>query len=87
MEKTIFNQNLLWLSSEGASFGQSSLTTSWLAQDSGAASAENDGLSMGENGGDCVASWALDIHEVGVWLWYQSLQLVLSCFVLSRWIE
>lgn len=51
------------LASERASLSQASLTTGGLAQDSGAGSAGDNGLSMGEDGRDVEASRALDVHE------------------------
>lgn len=61
------------LSSEGASLGQSSLSSSWLAEDGRASCADDDGLCVGENGCDCEASWALDVHEERSWCWDQGL--------------
>jgi len=66
----------LCLAAEGAALGQSSLTAGWLAKDGRAGSALDDGLGVGEDGGDVEASWALDVHEVGVWALHQSLLLV-----------
>lgn len=51
------------LPSEGAALGQSSLATGRLAKDSRAASADNDGLGVREDCGDCEAAVALNIHE------------------------
>lgn len=51
------------LSSERATLGQSSLTTSRLAENGGASLADDDGLGVGENGGDGEAAGALDVHE------------------------
>lgn len=51
------------LSPERAALGESGLTTGRLAQNGGATLADDDGLSVGENGGDREASGALDIHE------------------------
>lgn len=61
------------LSSERAALGQSSLTTSRLAKDSGAALADNDGLGVGKHGGDCEAAGALDVHEEGSGAGHQGL--------------
>lgn len=51
------------LSSERASLSQTSLSSCWLAQDGRAAGTDDDGLGVGEDGGDCEATGALDIHE------------------------
>ena len=53
-----------------------------LTQDCGAADAEDDGLSVAEDGRDLVASGALDVHEVGVGVLHKALQLVLALLVL-----
>jgi len=53
------------LSSEGAALCETSLSTSRLAEDGRAASADDDGLCVREDGGDCEAAGALDIHEEG----------------------
>jgi hypothetical protein len=51
------------LSSEGAAFGESSLSTGRLAQNGRTSSADDDCLGVREDGGDGEAAWALDIHE------------------------
>jgi hypothetical protein len=51
------------LSSERAAFGQSGLSTSWLAQDGRAAGADDNCLCVRVDGGDGEAAGALDIHE------------------------
>ena len=79
--------NLISLDSERTSFGQTGLTTSWLAQNSGAGTTQNNSLSMGEDSGDLVTSWALNVHEEGVWCWDQTLQLVCLSLGLSIWIQ
>lgn len=53
------------LSSERATLGESGLTTGRLAQDGGAALADDNGLGVGEDGGDDEAAGALDVHEEG----------------------
>jgi hypothetical protein len=53
------------LSSEGAAFSQAGLSTGWLAEHSRAASADDNGLCVGEDGGDGEAAGALDVHEEG----------------------
>ena len=53
------------LSSERAAFGQSGLSTSRLAQDRRAASADYNCLCMRVDGCDGEATGAFDIHEEG----------------------
>lgn len=66
------------LPSERAALGQSCLTTGGLAEDSGAALADNDGLGVGEDGGDGEASGALDVHEEGSGTGHKGLLVVLA---------
>lgn len=51
------------LSPERAALGKSGLATGGLAEDLGAAGAHDDGLGVGEDGGDGEAAGALDVHE------------------------
>lgn len=53
------------LSSERATLGESGLTTGGLAENGGATLADDDGLGVGEDGGDDEAARALDVHEEG----------------------
>jgi hypothetical protein len=53
------------LSTERAALGESGLATGGLAQDGGAALADDDGLGVREDGGDGEAAGALDVHEEG----------------------
>jgi len=48
---------------ERAALGKSGLATGRLAEDLGAASANDDSLGVGEDGGDGEAARALDVHE------------------------
>lgn len=66
------------LSSERAALGQSSLATGRLAEDRGAALADDDGLSVREHGSDCEATGALDVHEEGSGAGYKRLSRVIS---------
>lgn len=50
---------------ERAALGQSGFTTGGLAEDGGASSADDNGLGVREDGGDCEAAGALDVHEEG----------------------
>jgi hypothetical protein len=65
------------LPSEAATLSQPSSSTSGLTQNSGASCTNNYCLSMAEDCGNPVTSWALNIHEVAVGMLYQTLQLVL----------
>ena len=47
-------------------------------QDLRATLADNDGVGVRENGGDCEASRALDIHEKGAGSRHKCLELVLA---------
>lgn len=53
------------LSAERAALGEAGLASGGLAEDGGAAGADDDGLGVGEDGGDGEAAGALDIHEEG----------------------
>jgi len=66
------------LSSERAAFCESGLATGGLAEDCRAAGADDDGLCVRENGGDCEATGALDVHEERSGSWDQGLELVLA---------
>jgi hypothetical protein len=68
-------------------FGETSATTSWLAQNGGATATEYYGLGMAEYCGDLEATRALDVHEVRVWRLYQTLKLVLALLVLRAWVK
>lgn len=50
---------------ERAAFGESGLATGGLAEHLRAAGADDDGLGVAEDGGDCEAAGALDVHEEG----------------------
>jgi hypothetical protein len=69
--------NILVFSAERGALCQTSLTTGGLAKHAGAGAAQDYGLSMREDGGDGEATWALDIHEVGVGRLHQTLELML----------
>ena len=51
------------LPSERAALSQTGLATGGLAENLGAAGADDDGLCVGEDGGDGEAAGALDVHE------------------------
>jgi len=65
------------LSPERAALGESGLTTGRLAKDLRATGADNDGLCVGEDGGDGEATRALDVHEERARTWNKGL-VVLS---------
>lgn len=58
-----------------------------LAQDGGAADAEDHGLGVREHGGDLVASRALHVHEVRVGVLDQTLQLVLALLIFGLGVQ
>lgn len=59
---------------EGASLSQPGLSSGGLAKDGSTGAADDNGLSVGEDGGDVEASGALDVHEEGSWSWDKSLR-------------
>lgn len=63
---------------ERAALGESGLATGWLAKDLRATGADDDGLCVGEDGGDGEAAGALDVHEEGAWAWDEGLHQVMS---------
>merc|ERR1719462_492461 len=75
---------LLTLLSEGASFSQPCPAPSGLAEHGGTSRADNDCLRVREHRGDPVAARTFHIHEVGVWVLNQALQLVLPLLVLGQ---
>lgn len=58
---------------------QSRLPTSRLAQHGRAAAADDDGLGVREDGRDCEAAGALDVHEEGAGGWYEGLVWLHIC--------
>lgn len=80
-------KRLVWLPSERATLSQAGTSASWLAQNGRASSAHNHSLGMAEDRCDLVASWALDIHEVWVWMLHKTLQLVLPLLLCWRWVK
>ena len=68
-------------------FRESSLAPGGLAQDRGASDAEDDGLGVAEDGRDLVAAGALDVHEEGVGVLDQPLQLVLPLLILGTRVQ
>lgn len=62
---------------EGASFCKPCFSSRGLAEDSRTADTQNYRLCVAEDGGDFVASRALNVHEVGVGALHQALLLVL----------
>lgn len=67
---------------DSLTFCQFGTSSSGLTEDGGATSADHNALGVTEHGCDSVATGALDIHEVGVGVLHQALQLVLA-FLLS----
>ena len=68
---------------EGAALSQAGLASGRLAEDSGAGAADDDGLSVGEDGGDVEAAGALDVHEEGVGCRYEALLVMLDPISIS----
>lgn len=75
------------LSAERAALGETGLATGGLAEDSRAAGAHNDGLGVGEDGGDVEAAGALDIHKEGAGSGHKLLELVLAGLSLRSGVE
>lgn len=75
------------LSPERAALGKTGLATGGLAQNLGAAGADDDGLCVREDGGNGEAARALDVHEERAWAWDKSLQLVLAGLSLRGWVQ
>lgn len=59
----VMPRNVHLLSSERAALCESGFATGGLAEHSRAACADDDGLCVREDSGDCEASGALDVHE------------------------
>ena len=49
--------------------------------------ADDDCLSVREDGGDCEAAGAFDVHEEGSGAWHELLELVLAGFGSWGWVE
>lgn len=64
------------LSPERAALGETGLATSGLAKDLRAAGADDDGLCVGEDGGDGEAAGALDVHEEGARAGHKHLSVI-----------
>ncbi len=75
------------LSPERAALCETGLATGRLAQDLRAALADDDGLCVREDGGDCEASRALDIHEEGAGSGDEILELVLAGLTVIELVE
>lgn len=58
------------LPSERAALCESGFATGGLAEDGRAAGANDDGLGVREDGGDCEAAGTLDVHEKGSRSWH-----------------
>jgi hypothetical protein len=58
-----------------------------LTQDCGATDAQDDGLSVAEDGRNLVAARTLDVHEVGVGVLHQALELVLALLVFGSGVQ
>lgn len=71
------------LSSERAALSQTGLATGGLAQHGGATLADDDGLGVGEDGGDGEAAGALDVHEEGSGGRDESLEVIIVRWVVG----
>merc|ERR1719209_2383390 len=72
---------------EAAALGEPGTTSGGLAEDCGAPSAHHNCLGGAEHSGDPVASRALDVHEEGVGVLDDPLQLVFSLFIRVQWVQ
>jgi len=79
--------SLVLLLSERAALCESGSTTGRLAKHSGASSADDDRLRVGEDRGDVEATLALDVHEERVWRLHQTLKLVRLLSHGGRWVQ
>lgn len=61
--------------------GELSTSSGRLAENGGAARANDDALSVAEDCCNLVTSRAFNIHEVTVWVLHQALELVLAFFL------
>merc|ERR1712224_30889 len=75
------------LLAEGAALGEACDSARRLAKHDVAIAAENDGLRVGEDGGDLKAPRALDVHEVGVRGLNQALELVAALLLAHVGVE
>jgi hypothetical protein len=75
------------LLAEGAAFDESRLAAGGLAQHCVASDAHHDRLGMTEDGGDLIAAGAFHVHEVGVGLLHETLQLVTAAFLFRLRVE
>ena len=73
----------LRLLAERAALGQAGLTIGGLGKNLGARAANDNGLSVGEDGGDGEATRALDVHEERVGVLHKSLELVAASLLLG----
>ena len=74
------------LSPERAALCESGLATGWLAKDLRAAGAHDDGLGVGEDGGDGEAARALNVHEEGARAGHKGL-LISRQMPQTRWVD
>lgn len=86
-EEEVQQRRLLILSTVRAPLSQSRPSTCWLAENTGACAAEDDGLCVREDSCDGKATRALDVHEVRVGGLHQTLELVASLFSLNGGVE
>lgn len=83
----LVNERLVLLSSERASFCEASLSSSGLAENSGASYTQDHRLCVTEHGSDLITAWAFDIHKIRVGTLYETLLLVSSLLLLWRRVQ
>ena len=72
---------------ESASFSEFALSSGRFTEDVLAIVAGNDGLGVAEDDSSLVAASALDVHEVGVGVLHQALELVLALLVFGSGVQ
>jgi len=72
---------------EAAALSKPCAASSGLAKDCGTSGAHHNCLGVAEHSGDPVATGALDVHEVGVRVLDEPLQLVLSLFLMVQRVQ
>ena len=68
-------------------FGELCASSCWLAENCGAACADDNTLGVREHRCNLITSRAFHIHEVAVWVLHQALELVLAFFLSGQWVE
>ena len=91
IKATIFSKTLILslivLPSKTAPNSKCAFSPSGCTQRHGTTFTLNYGLSVGESGGNAVASGTFDVHEVAVWSWDQALEFVATSLLVGCWME